>query len=60
MSGKIYLLQENGALQGMVEQPYADEDLLQTLLEKYPDLLALAAQRDGHYMKGVVQLAAAA
>lgn len=40
MVGKIYLLQENGSLQPMDEQPYPSEDLLQTLLEKYPDLLA--------------------
>lgn len=40
MVGKIYLLQENGSLQPMDEQPYLSEDLLQTLLEKYPDLLA--------------------
>ena len=40
MSGKIYLIQENDTLQPMSEQPYANEDLLQTLLEKYPDLLA--------------------
>jgi hypothetical protein len=40
MSGKIYLLQENGSLQSLSEQPYASEDLLQTLLADYPDLLA--------------------
>ena len=40
MSGKIYLIQENDTLQAMSEQPYLNEDLLQTLLEKYPDLLA--------------------
>jgi hypothetical protein len=40
MVGKIYLLQENGSLQPMDERPYQSEDLLQTLLEKYPDLLA--------------------
>lgn len=40
MVGKIYLLQENGSLQHMDEQPYLSEDLLQTLLEKYPDILA--------------------
>jgi len=39
-SGKIYLLEENGTLQSLSEQPYASEDLLQTLLEHYPDLLA--------------------
>ena len=40
MSGRIYLLEENGTLQSLSEQPYASEDLLQTLLEDYPDLLA--------------------
>jgi hypothetical protein len=40
MVGKIYLLQGNGSLQPMDEQPYETEDLLQTLLEDYPDLLA--------------------
>jgi hypothetical protein len=30
MVGKIYLLQENGSLQPMDEQPYLSEDLLQT------------------------------
>jgi hypothetical protein len=40
MVGKIYLLQGNGSLQPMDEQPYPNEDLLQTLLENYPDLLA--------------------
>ncbi len=38
--GKIFLLQESATLQVMTEQPYTSEDLLQTLLEKYPDLLA--------------------
>lgn len=40
MVGKIYLLQQNGSLQPMDEVPYPSEDLLQTLLENYPDLLA--------------------
>lgn len=40
MSGRIYLLEENGTLQSLSEKPYASEDLLQTLLENYPDLLA--------------------
>ena len=40
MAGKIYLLQGDGALQPMSEQPYVSEDLLQTLLADYPDLLA--------------------
>jgi len=40
MTGRIYLLEENGTLQSLSEKPYASEDLLQTLLEDYPDLLA--------------------
>jgi hypothetical protein len=40
MTGRIYLLQENGTLQSLTEQPYASEDLLQSLLADYPDLLA--------------------
>lgn len=40
MGAKIYLLQGENALQALSEQPYSSEDLLQTLLEKYPDLLA--------------------
>jgi hypothetical protein len=40
MVGKIYLLQGNGSLQSMDEKSYENEDLLQTLLEDYPDLLA--------------------
>jgi len=40
MSGKIYLLKEEGTLEPLEEEAYASEDLLQTLLEKYPDLLA--------------------
>lgn len=39
MSGRIYLLEENGTLQSLSEQSYTSEDLLQTLLENYPDLL---------------------
>ena len=39
-SGRIYLLEENGTLQSLSKKPYASEDLLQTLLEDYPDLLA--------------------
>jgi hypothetical protein len=38
--GKIYLIQEDDTLQDLSEEPYASEELLQTLLEKYPDLLA--------------------
>lgn len=40
MSGKIYLIQADHTLQSLEEQPYQNEDLLQTLLEKYPELLA--------------------
>lgn len=40
MSAGIYAIQEDGQLVEMVEQPYATEDVLQTLLEKYPNLLA--------------------
>jgi len=40
MSGKIYLLEENGTLRSLDKKPYDSEDLLQMLLERYPDLLA--------------------
>lgn len=40
MSGGIYLLKDNDELLEMSEQAYDSEDLLQSLLEKYPDLLA--------------------
>jgi hypothetical protein len=40
MSGKIYLLQENGSLQAMSERSYVTEERLQALLGDYPDLLA--------------------
>ena len=40
MNGNIYLLQSDGDLLPMQEQEYDSEDLLQTLLAKYPDLLA--------------------
>ena len=40
MTGRIYLLQEDGALQPLDERPYANEGLLQGLLADYPDLLA--------------------
>jgi hypothetical protein len=40
MSGGIYLLQPNDELLEMSEQPYDSEDLLQTLLARYPNLLA--------------------
>jgi hypothetical protein len=40
MDGKIFLLSGNETLQALVEQGYASEDLLQQLLERYPELLA--------------------
>jgi hypothetical protein len=40
MAGKIYLVESNGTLRSLEEQLYDSEDLLQTLLERYPDLLA--------------------
>ena len=40
MTGKIYLVEDNGTLRSLEEQLYDSEDLLQTLLERYPDLLA--------------------
>lgn len=40
MSGRIYLLQENGSLQAMSERSYVTEERLQVLLGDYPDLLA--------------------
>lgn len=40
MARKIYLVEEDGSLRSLEEQLYDSEDLLQTLLEKYPDLLA--------------------
>jgi hypothetical protein len=40
MSGGIYLIQEDERLIRMDERQYDSEDLLQTLLARYPDLLA--------------------
>ena len=40
MSEKIYLIDDTESLHDMSEQPYDSEDLLQTLLERYPDVLA--------------------
>ena len=40
MSGKIYLLRENGSLQAMSERSYVTEERLRVLLGDYPDLLA--------------------
>jgi len=39
MAGNIYLIQNNGKLHAMTERPYKTEDLLQKLLEDYPELL---------------------
>jgi len=38
-NGKIYLIQNGDTLATLEERPYQNEDLLQTLLEKYPELL---------------------
>src|SRR2546426_5072547 len=40
MNPGIFLIQQNGELVEMNEQAYDSEDLLQTLLAKYPSLLA--------------------
>jgi hypothetical protein len=40
VSGKIFLIQHDGGLVPMSEQPYDSEDLLQRLLADYPDILA--------------------
>jgi hypothetical protein len=40
MSGAIFLIQDNGQLVEMNEQGYDSEDILQTLLAKYPNPLA--------------------
>jgi len=40
MNGKIYLVQDDGQLVAMQEQAYDSEAVLQTLLARYPDLLA--------------------
>lgn len=40
MSGKIFLINNDGDLVGMQESTYDSEDILQSLLEDYPDLLA--------------------
>ncbi|HLK37078.1 MAG TPA: hypothetical protein VKU41_10040 [Polyangiaceae bacterium] len=46
MTDRIYLMQTDGSLRTMTEASYAREDLLQDLLEQYPDLLA-GEQMDG-------------
>lgn len=40
MSGTIYLIKDDSKLVEMKEEPYNSEDLLQELLERYPNLLA--------------------
>jgi hypothetical protein len=40
MSPGVYIVEEDGGLVEMAEQPYDSEALLQELLEKYPSLLA--------------------
>ncbi len=40
MSNKIFLLGDDRNLRPMIERPYEKEDVLQSLLEHYPDLLA--------------------
>ena len=40
MTGGMYLLQGDDNLIAMTEAPYDSEDVLQSLLAKYPDLLA--------------------
>lgn len=40
MSGHIFNIQDDGTLVEMNEQPFANEDIFQTLLEQYPNLLA--------------------
>jgi hypothetical protein len=40
MTDRIYLVSDDESLKPMEATPYANEDLLQRLLEQYPDLLA--------------------
>lgn len=40
MTDRIYFVSDDETLKPMEARPYADEDLLQRLLERYPDLLA--------------------
>ena len=39
MADKIFLISDDDTLTEMSHEPYVSEDLLQTLLEKYPDLI---------------------
>lgn len=48
MSGGIYLIQEDDRLVEMSEKPYDSEALLQELLEKYPNLLAMDRANNRH------------
>ena len=57
MTGKIYLLQEDGSLQAMSERSYVTEERLQVLLKDYPDLLVmiylfLSFQMNSRIVKG--------
>lgn len=40
VSGRIYVVQADDTLQPVVEELFSSEDMLQRLLEEYPDLLA--------------------
>jgi hypothetical protein len=40
MSGRIYVIDDDNTLRPMEQAPFSSEELLQTLLEQYPDLLA--------------------
>jgi len=40
MSGHIFNIQDDGTLVEMNEQQFENEDIFQTLLEQYPNLLA--------------------
>ena len=40
MSGHIFNIQDDGTLVEMNEQPFENEDIFQTLIEQYPNLLA--------------------
>jgi hypothetical protein len=48
VSGGIYLIQEDDRLVEMAEKPYDSEALLQELLEKYPNLLAVDQTDNRH------------
>ena len=40
MTGRIFVLDDEGSLRAMSEEAYDSEELLQSLLTRYPDLLA--------------------